>query len=145
MIIKTKDFDFIDIPKEDVISFPEGIYGFEDQTEYVLLKNPINDWLMHLQSIEQADPRFLLIDPFMFFDDYRPDLPDSALAQLGVKSEEMLSYFCVAVIPDDPSKMTINLKSPVVINFNKRIGAQIILENSDYSVRTPLFSTVGGE
>lgn len=145
MLIKTKDFDFIDVPEEDIINFPEGIYGFEDQTDYVLLKNPINDWLMHLQAFDQVDPRFLLIDPFMFFDDYRPELSDSVLSNLGVKSEEMLSFFCVAVIPDDPTKMTINLKSPVAINFNKRIGAQIILENSDYSVRTPLFSKTGGE
>lgn len=145
MLIKTKDFDFINVPEEDIINFPDGIYGFEEQNDYVLLKNPINDWLMHLQSVSQADTRFLLIDPFIFFEDYKPELTEVVLSNLGVKSEDMLSFFCVAVIPDDPSKMTINLKSPVIINFNKRIGAQIILESNDYSVKTPLFSQVGGE
>ena len=144
MLIKTKDFELVDVPQEDIITFPDGIYGFEEQNDYVLLKNPINDWLMHLQSVSQADPRFLLIDPFIFFEDYKPELPESVLSLLGVKSEEMLSFFCVAVIPDDPTKLTINLKSPVVINFNKRLGAQVILENSDYSVKTPLFDNERG-
>ena len=143
MLIKTKDFDYIDVSENDVISFPNGIYAFENTKKFVLLKNPDTQWMMHLQSFEKEDPRFILLDPYMFIEGYKPVLPEDAFNALGTTDINDLSFFVIAVIPDDIKDMTVNLKSPVVINFKERLGAQIILENKDYSVRTRLFSDEG--
>jgi len=77
MLIKTKDFEYIEISEEDIISFPNGVYGFEDTKKFVILKNPENIWMMYLQSAENEDPRFILLDPFMIFEDYNPLLPEA--------------------------------------------------------------------
>jgi flagellar assembly factor FliW len=143
MLIKTKDFEYIEISEEDIITFPNGVYAFEDTKKFVLLKNPDNQWMMYLQSAEAENPRFILLDPYVFFDDYNPSLPDEVFDLLGTSDRNDLTFFTIAVIPDDIKDMTVNLKSPVVINFRKKIGAQIILENKDYTVRTRLFYDEG--
>ncbi len=143
MLIKTKDFEYIEISEDDIITFPNGVYGFEDAKKFVILKNPENKWMMYLQSVENEDPRFILLDPYMIFEDYNPQLPEDAFDLLGTSEKSDLSFFVVAVVPENIKDMTVNLKSPVVINFNKKSGAQVILENKDYTVRTRLFSDEG--
>jgi len=54
-----------------------------------------------------------------------------------------LNFFVVTVVPENIKDMTVNLKSPVVINFDKKIGAQVILENKEYTVRTRVFPDEG--
>lgn len=143
MLIKTKDFDFINVSEEDIIVFPHGIYAYEDIKKFVMLKNPDNQWMMHLQSAEKEDPRFILLDPYMFIEAYNPILPDGSLDLFKADDVSDLSYFVIAVIPEKVKDITVNLKSPVVINFKKHIGAQIILENKEYSVKTRLFADEG--
>jgi flagellar assembly factor FliW len=43
------------------------------------------------------------------------------------------------VVKDDPQKATINLKAPLVINSKKKLAKQIILDDDNYQVKTPLF------
>lgn len=143
MLIKTKDFDYVDISESDIIAFPQGIYAYENINNFVLLKNPENEWLTHMQSVEDENPRLLLLDPFLFVDEYKPVLPEGSLELLKAKDTEDICFFVVAVIPDNIKDMTVNLKSPVIINFKERTGAQIILENREYSTRTRLFNREG--
>ncbi|MDD4164764.1 MAG: flagellar assembly protein FliW [Eubacteriales bacterium] len=143
MLIKTKDFDYVDISENDIIAFPNGIYGFDGVDKFVLLKNPENQWMMHMQSTIDSDPRLILFDPFIFVEDYKPILPEGSFELLKASDTEDICFFVVAVIPENIKDATINLKSPIVINFKKKTGAQIILENRDYSTTTRLFSGEG--
>lgn len=143
MLIKTKDFDYVEISEEDVMTFPQGLYGYESVTKFVLLKNPENEWMTHLQSIEDANPRLILLDPYMFVNEYNPALPEGTLDLLKTTDKEDICFFVVAVLPENMKNATINLKSPVAVNFKMKIGAQVILENKDYSTRTRLFAGEG--
>ena len=40
---------------------------------------------------------------------------------------------------DTLEQMTVNLLAPIVVNWVKRTGAQLIIENKHYSVQQPLF------
>ena len=142
MLIKTKDFDYVEVSEKDILSFPNGIYAYENTKEFVLLKNPDNQCLMHLQAVSDDAPRLFLVDPYMFFEEYKPLLPEGTTDLLKAEKANNLSYFVVAVIPENIKNMTVNLRSPVIINFEKRIGAQIILENKGYDVRTRLFPPI---
>jgi len=77
----------------------------------------------------------------MILEDYAPDFPQEAFKKLRASSLEELSLFVIAVIPQDFRASTVNLKSPVVINFKERLGMQVILGNRDYSVRFRLFGS----
>ncbi|HHX73262.1 MAG TPA: flagellar assembly protein FliW [Clostridiales bacterium] len=143
MQIETKDFGTITIRPDDIILFPEGVYAFEDCRRFVVLDTKSKAGLMQLQSAEGKDPRFILLDPFAFVEDYNPILPQGALERLRASAIDELSFFVIAVIPQNVHTSTVNLKSPVVINFAEKLGAQVILENREYPVRFPLFSEEG--
>ncbi len=143
MLIETKDFGTIDISADDVIYFPDGVYAFEHCKRFVVLDNKSKAGLLQLQSVEGKDPRFILLDPFAFVQDYSPVLPQGVMERLHASSMEDLSFFVITVIPENVKNSTVNLKSPVVINFAEKLGAQVILENREYPVRFPLFSEEG--
>jgi len=139
MLINTKDFDFVSVKEEDIIHFPEGIYAFEDCKHFVVLDTRADAGVMQLQCTDAQNPRFMILDPFMFLEDYAPSLPADAMKTLKADSVEELSFFVIAVIPENIRDATVNLKSPVVINFGQHVGMQVILENREYSVRFRLF------
>lgn len=138
MIINTQDFGPVEISKEDIIRFPEGLYAFPDIKEYVILKNKENP-IMRLQPVHRTSPRFILIDPFCFVKEYKPSIPQPILTQLGASNADELTLFSIAVIPLDLRQSTVNLKSPLIVCFEKKAGIQAILEDVDFPVDYPLF------
>lgn len=139
MTIKTKDFGALEINEEDIVTFPEGIYAFEECKRFVVLNTGNKAGLMQLQSVGGEDPRFVILDPYSFIEDYNPDIPGEAMKTVKADSVEELCFFVIAVIPRDVEGSTVNLRSPILINFKERLGTQAILENSDYPVRFGLF------
>lgn len=129
MLIITKDFGEIEINEHDIFSFPKGIYAFENFKEFVLLGGDKADGIVWLQAINEG-LRFIMLDPFMYIEGYNPEISDTDLDILKAESAKDLTIFIIAVIPDDITKMTVNLKSPVLLNFNKKLGMQTILENN---------------
>jgi flagellar assembly factor FliW len=98
---------------------------------------------MWMQAVHDIHIRFVVLDPLFVADQYEPEIPDDVLRELDVKSKDTLRYFLIAVVPKDIKDMTVNLKSPVVVNSENNKAAQIILESSDYSVRHYLFGGNG--
>jgi Uncharacterized protein conserved in bacteria len=139
MIIETMDFGCVEVRNEDIISFPNGVYAFQEAKSFVLLNNPENKWMMHLQSTDSIKPRFILLDPYLFTSDYKPILPREADDIFMTRNSSNLTLFVIAAIPNNIKDITVNFKSPIIIDFNRKVGAQLILENDDYEVRTRLF------
>ena len=79
------------------------------------------------------------LDPLSVVDEYKPDIPESLFEELGAKSIEMLRLFVIAVVPKDIKDMTVNLKSPIVVNIENNTAAQVVLENPEYPVRHFVF------
>ncbi len=141
MQIETRDFGPVEITEDEIISFPDGIYGFDASKRFALLDTGSSAGVMHLQCVDAPTPRFIVLDPYMILEDYTPDFPPEALKRLKAESLTDLSILVIAVIPEDFKASTVNLKSPVVINFKEHLGMQVILSNRDYSVRFRLFGS----
>lgn len=130
------------IPEEQeqiVIHFKEGIYGFEDIKNFVLLQEDENKVIWSLQAADSPYPSLIVVDPFLVLNDYRPNLAPEDLKAIGNPQEDNLCFLAVAVIRKKLEDSVVNLKSPIVINAKLKIGKQIILDNSDYPVRYRLF------
>lgn len=79
---------------------------------------------------------FVVANPLVFDLKYQISLSNNDTRLLQVKDVKDIQVWAVVTIPHgQPDKMTANLKAPVVVNLANRLGAQIILENPDYSVR----------
>lgn len=137
--ISTTRFGEIRFEPEDVVLFEQGLIGFEDQRQYVLIQHREGSPFRWLQSIEEPALAFLVTDPSQFFSDYAPEMPASVAESLHLREETArLVYTIVTIPPGRPEAMTVNLAGPIVINAEERRGRQIVLENEAYAIKHPL-------
>lgn len=140
MNIITRDFGEITIKLADIIFFPEGLYAFEDETEFVLLNGEDASiparWL---QSVKTPELCFIVFDAYIVMPNYAPLYSDKELRILDCEDKSRLEYYLIAVIPNDFANTTVNLKSPIVFNKAKNKAKQIILDNVSYPIKYPLF------
>lgn len=139
MQIKSKLFGDIEIQDDKIITFEHGIMGFEELKKYALVfdsDKPTPNKIMWLQSAEISDLAFPVLDPTIIMKEYNPIVEDEWLAPIGgYTTEEDLLVLCILTVPSDITKMTANIKAPLIINSNTKKGCQIIANNDEYSVR----------
>ena len=149
LTLDTKDYGLVEYEESDLLDFPDGIFGFTELKKYIplVLDENEDNTILLLQSIENPDIAFVVLNPFTLDPDYNPILTPEELSYLGVNSENDLSYYVISVLHNDYLKTTVNMKAPIVINPDRRIGMQVILSNTDYEFRKPLsaFDTDSGE
>lgn len=138
MLVKTKHFGEIELVEDKVLEFENGILGFEKYKRYTILydiekeEKPLISWL---QSLEEPALALPVIHPILIKKDYNPTVDDELLQSLGELNEENLVIFVTLTVPSDITKMTANLKAPIIINADTKKGCQMIVENADYSVK----------
>lgn len=140
MNIITRDFGELEVSEDDSISFISGMYGFENFKNFIILKENPEDDIMFLQSLDNSDLSFVLVDPFSIFLPYDPNLYEEDLAELMVKSEKDLKFLVIAIIKENVKDSIVNLKSPIAINPKTRSAKQVILQNP-YPLRYNLIGT----
>ena len=128
MRITTRDFGELEIDESTVINIPNGIIGFEDTKRYTLI-SPLGEdkFPMWLQSVEAAEPCFVVYDPMQLCSEYRFEITDEEQALLGIDENSPYRVLVVAIVPDDYRKTTINLRCPIIINTETSVAAQVIL------------------
>jgi flagellar assembly factor FliW len=124
MQINTTRFGNVDIEADDILLFSAGIFGFEDCRHWVLLADAENDAVAWLQSIPRADVAVPVISPRRFLPDYQVRVGRGQLAALELSAPD-LAYVLVLVARDD-DRLTANLKAPLIINLDRRLGRQIV-------------------
>nr|WP_300092976.1 flagellar assembly protein FliW [Sedimentibacter sp.] len=130
MNIKTRDFGCIAVNEEDEITFTSGMYGFDEYKKYVILKDSPEDDVMYLQSLENTDLSFVLIDPYAVAEGFDPSVNEEDLKELETVSESELKFLVIAIIKEEIKDSVVNLKSPIAINPKTRKAKQVILQNS---------------
>lgn len=138
MRVETTRFGSIDVDDREVITFTHPIIGFQEFRRFVLLPGPEDSGLRWLQSTDEADLAFVVMDPKSVMPDYRVRLGQHERTELAIDSEDELEVYTLVVVSQDPSQVRTNLKAPVVINPKQRLAKQTILEHSDYPVRFTL-------
>lgn len=88
-----------------------------------------------LQSVDNGQLAFAVVNPFEVVRDYDIEIPDEAISNLNIESAEEVMVLSIVVVPEELSKMTMNLKAPVVINTKNNYGMQVVLDTDMYSVR----------
>ncbi len=139
MKIKTDYTGVIEYTRDELIVFPTGIFGFEDHKEYIIVGDMTPEFpFVWLQSIKDQKVAFVLTDPFLFVEDYDFSLDEETVGTLEIQGPEDLQIYGICVVPEKIKDTTLNLKSPIVINAQKRIGLQLILDE-DWTYKHKLF------
>jgi len=140
VIINTSRFGRVELQDQDVLTFPEGLLGFADLRQFVLLDDPSDEIFAWLQSCESSHIAFPVLEPELFTETYKATLTKSDLEALKLQGPEKARYFSIVTIPDDPTQMTANLKAPIVVNITERVARQCVLQDNHLAIREPIFT-----
>ena len=109
-----------------VIHFPQGLVGFEDEREFVLLQLRPEAAMLILQSMKTPQLGLLVADPFSFIESFKPVVGEAEMALLQLGNLEDAAILVTVSIPSgQPDNATLNLAGPIVINHQARIGMQV--------------------
>jgi len=140
MMIETSRFGSISVSESDIITFPEGMLGFSKIDQYVIIERADDSLFLWLQALKKPTVAFPLLEPQILERSYKVEMLEEDLKILKIKDLKHAKVFSIITIPTDPTKMTANLKAPVVINVKDRLAKQVILHAQDYPIRKSIFS-----
>jgi len=136
MKIETTRFGTIDIADELIIRFPDGLPGFDGHT-YALIHSDENPNVNWLQSATDPDVAVILMDPKILRPDYSISPRPEELKVINA-SENFEDKVVVRVIiraSEKPEELYLNLFAPLLFNVGERLGMQLALVGSDYTIR----------
>ncbi|MFH1194319.1 MAG: flagellar assembly protein FliW [bacterium] len=124
MKIKNEQFGEFEFSEDLLISFNEGLLGFEEFKKYLLIteENGIFYWLTSVDEPEIVFPLF----PIRSLQDNFP-------------MEKEMEPFGIVRLDKNPGDITINLKAPVYLDQNTKTGMQKIIDSDEYPVSYKLF------
>lgn len=140
VVIKTTRFGQVELNSEDVLTFHEGLLGFQDLRQFVLLDDPNDDIFAWLQSCELPSIAFPVLEPEIFGHRYNVNFNRTDLESLKMQAGQVPAYLNIITIPDDPTQMTANIKAPIVINLEKKIARQCVLQDNNLAIKEPIFT-----
>jgi flagellar assembly factor FliW len=114
--IATLRFGILRVPAGDLLDFPDGIPGFEEQTRWVLL--PVREGLGWLQAVDLPSLAFLVATP--------------GQVERGAWADEP-EYWAIITLGPTPTEATANLMAPVRIDGVARLGRQEIRTESGFT------------
>lgn len=144
MLINTKFLGEVEIKESEILSFNQGLPGFPEYKQFILLSLDADLPLALLQSTEEATIGFVVAFPFAFKQDYAFDLSEEDKEDLNIEKEEDVLTYSIVTLKETFEDSTMNLLAPVIININKKLGKQIVLQDSKaYPLRFPIKQAVG--
>ncbi len=135
MKVKTSRFGELDVPRDKIIHMPLGILGFQNSFNYFILDHAEDSPFKWLQSADEPDLAFVVIDPYTFKPDYNVELTVEDLAPIQTSNVDDIVIAVLVSIHGDPRLMTANLLAPLIVNYKKMLGMQTVMNNSSYTTR----------
>jgi flagellar assembly factor FliW len=127
-----------DIPE---LQFRAGLPGFPGERRFALVRWGATEGPYSvLVDLDDADVRFLVAPPGLFFPHYEVDLDESTVAQLDLQDADEALVLMIVTLGERPEDATANLLGPVVINTRTREGLQAVLPEAGWSTRVPLLA-----
>ncbi|MGC8668633.1 MAG: flagellar assembly protein FliW [Chthonomonadales bacterium] len=134
--VNTTRFGPVEVSEKAVITFPNGLIGFEQFHRFVLLEAQETSPIQWLQSVEDGSLAFPVINPWDVRPDYTPLISAGDTQALDLEEDTPRAVLAIVTIPrQDPRQITVNLLGPILINMHTRTARQIVVENAEYTTR----------
>lgn len=122
--IITLHFGELLIEDKHIFHFEQGVLGFENLKEFVLISEEESDPFKWLISVEEPNIGFPLISPWLLDINYNPGKRFAEKSKVG---------FVIVTLEDGHGSMTANMKAPIILDVETTAGEQIILPSEKYS------------
>ncbi|MEE2657236.1 MAG: flagellar assembly protein FliW [Candidatus Latescibacterota bacterium] len=133
-------FGEVTVEGGSIITFPEGVPGFERLKKYGLVQVDEESPFLRLLSIDEPAVAFVILNPMLMWKDYNPDIGSEDLEGLEIASPEDLEMYCVVTLSSVPEEVTANLRGPIAINTRTMTARQMILVDDRYTTKHSLLS-----
>lgn len=134
VMIHSRRFGPINVREDQIILLTPGLLGFSQFNRYVLIEHGQEAPFLWLQSVDNPDLAFVVIDHLLVAPGYQTDQFTEVMQDLEVEKTEDLKIIVILTIPPGrPQDMTVNLMGPVAINLKNRRGRQLVMEDPRYS------------
>lgn len=144
MLITTHRFGIeeqVEVAEADILDFQPGLLGFDQLHRFVIIEE-VDSPVEWLQSVDDPRVAFAMLDPFTFCPDYGFELPDADAAALGLEAPQDAQVRAILAVRESAQQITANLMAPVILNKRAHMGRQIVLQDSDWPLRFPVFEAV---
>lgn len=125
-------FGTLPVPKENLLTFPRGLPGFDELYQFALFHDEDNTSVFYLQSTEDPAVRLPLASPHWFRVDYQIALSDEESDLLQLESPEDLEI--LVIVSEDEKGLRANFRAPLIINTRRRIAIQKLLDDPQGSL-----------
>ncbi|MCD7709259.1 MAG: flagellar assembly protein FliW [Clostridiales bacterium] len=145
MKANTRIFGEIEVADDKLITMEQGMIGFPDLKCFALIfdmeKEDRDRSIMWLQSMDDTDIAFPVINPHIVAEDYNPNVSEEIIAPLGELTDDNTYVLVTATVPRDIKEFSVNLKAPIVINMDNRKAMQLIVED-DYPIKFKIYDLI---
>ena len=131
-------FGEVTVEATSILTFPEGVPGFERLKRYGLVQVDEEAPFLRLLSLDEPAVAFVILNPTSIWPDYKPQLGKEELQGLELANDEDLELYCIVTLSSDPQHVTANLKGPIAINTVSMTARQIILVDDTYTTKHSL-------
>ena len=128
--------------------------GFENNKKYTIVYNSEkagDQSIMWLQAVDKKELAIPVMNPEIVMPDYDPIVEDELLSAIGDIKDADLVILVTLTVPSDITKITSNMRAPIIINSDNLKGCQLIADNDEYKIKYPIYeilkndSEKGGE
>lgn len=144
MELMTKSKGKIEISQDRLLTIPEGLFGFEEFTKFALVDSDYEPFIW-LQSIENPNLAFLIVDPFLISSTYETDIDDETLQKIGITKPEDIIIMTIVTVPADGSPITANFQGPIVINKKNHQCMQVILNDNRWTTKFNIINALNSK
>ena len=145
MKANTRIFGEIEIADEKIITMERGMIGFPNLNHFALIffffLGQKQTSIMWLQSMDDTDIAFPVMDPHAVKEDYNPNVNEEIVAPIGELNEENTFVLVTVTVPKKIEDFSVNLKAPIVVNMDNRKAVQLIVED-DYPVKYKVYEVL---
>ena len=128
MRIETKRFGTLRLNADQLFLFPQGLIGMETLRQWALLPDQLNPSVAWLQSASRGDRAIALVSPRAFYESYRVHVTRRELQSLHMQPGAEI--YVMTTVSGHVGKLTTNLRAPLILNLDRRLGCQIITNDS---------------
>lgn len=126
--VNTTRFGSIEVNPDTVITFEQGVFGFEELTAFTIVDPKDDNHIYWLQSMTNSAVAFPILRSVIF---------TRRLEIEGLHKHE-ISYY-ILTIPNDITKMTANFKAPIFVDTVLKKGRQVLLKDRSLNVLEPIY------
>ena len=136
--IKNSQLGEINIRMDTIVHFERGILGYDFLQRFAIVDIEECKPFLWCVAVDEPEMSFPIVEYKRVYPDYQFNLNTKDRQDLKLAKSDEFHLFFIVTVDEEKETVSANLAGPLVINPEKKTGAQIIVPNENYIVNYPI-------